>query len=236
MTFKISDDREHMEKAAREALTRPSDYMAYDDRWYTTHGCVMSWADRSDDVLAESNYLTALAMLEGAVTHDESGASEERGDDVIDTSASHWALGSVRELFVRVYTDETETEFTPAFKEAVDIAAALESYPILDESDYSERETEAWDKVANDAIDYAIQDYPDDSDAERQAFYTLLTSVEDLYDVISHGEYHPDSVDYDTTAKAYADIRNEHFEWLAQRYCVPEWPYPLPGAEALPGL
>src|SRR5262252_3968856 len=98
----IDLDQDHLVEMASRILTRPDSYLAWDDRWYTTHGCVYAWADRSDDLVAESNFHTMLAALEGAVAHDESGASEDRGDDVVDTSASHWAYGSVRELMVRV--------------------------------------------------------------------------------------------------------------------------------------
>lgn len=229
ITHNVSDDAEHMAIAAREALTRPSDYAAWDERWYTTHGRVMDWAERGDDLVAESNYLTALAMLQGAVAHDETGASEARGDDVEDTTASHWAVGSLRELFVRVY-DEAGA-YTPAFKQAVEIAYSLSNYPILDESDYSERETEAWFAVFEDALDCATRDHPD-AVADVQCIDAAMRA--DNFERMPEMG-HPDDLSWDDVADAYRVYRNEHFEWLARRI-LPGFFGVLPGQEPIPGI
>jgi hypothetical protein len=238
-------DRDTLEKAAREGFERPANAAFWDDRCYTTHVPVLSWADRSDDVLDESNYHTALAMLAGAVAHDESGASEERGDDFHDGSSSHWLVGSLRQIWVRVYvSDEWEhqesdaREFTPAFIEAVRIALSLQDYPILDESDYSEREYAAWEAVTDDALDTAARDHVD-SDTERALFYWLVTAVEPYRDELHECGF-PDP-DWDRVAELYATARGDHFEWLAARH-LPHtrgaditW-LPLPGQEPIPGL
>ena len=234
---RVSDDAEHMAAAAKEALTRPRDFMSYDDRWYMTHGCVMEWADRDDDIMAESNYHVALDRLNGAIAHDETGASEARGDDVEDTGMGHWAVGSLRQIMVRVYTDDTCTEYTPAFREAVEIAWQLRyESPILDESDHSEREHNAFVATVDDALDSAARDYGDDSEAERAAFTFLSTWGEDTRERIYDAGY-PDP-DWERVADVYRDVRREHFKWLAQRmmtgYVVPDSRAPLPGQEPLP--
>jgi hypothetical protein len=237
MVTNASDDHEHMTMVAREALTRPDDSAWFDDRAFTTHGLVMSWADRGDDIVAESNFHTALDMLNAAVAHDETGASEARGDDVFDGSASHWAWGSQRMIFVRVYDEHGD--FTPAFRVAVDIAWTLahgDGSGILDEHDHNAREYAAWETEVDDAVDYAARGYVD-SEAERALFYWLLTSHpeyrEGLWDTVGFP-----SVDYDAMAKLYQAVRNDHFEWLIAPYPDPRtvaW-LPLAGQEPLPGL
>lgn len=217
-------DRQTLEAAAREAFERPADAAFWDDRCYATHVPVYGWADRGDDILAESNFHAFLAALEGVVAHDESGASEARGDDVYDASASHWLVGSLQQIWVRVYvSDDWEDqepdarEFTPVFAEAVSIATGLrEQYPILDESDYSDREYKRWEELVDQAIHDAARDHYEDSDAECQAFYTLLTYHDSYRDRLYDQCGYPDP-DWDEVAKLYAEVRNEHFDWLARR-------------------
>lgn len=223
-------DPDRVAEAAREALDRPADSGWFDDRYFTTHGCVWGWADRDSDPLEESNFYAALAALNGAVAHDESGASEARGDDVLDMSAGHWAVGSVRHIFVRVYVDETETAYTPAFLEAVRLADAVREYPVLDESDFSEREWAAFEKSVADTIDWVARRYRDDTLAESVAFAFLVTDEERHREAIYDAGY-PEA-DEERVAEVYAEVRNDHFEWLAWRYLDPA----MPGQEPLPGL
>ena len=60
--------------------------------------------------------------------------------DVVFESHSHWAVGHVDGFSVRVFK---HGEITPAFQRYHELATAMEEYPILDESDYSDREYEA---------------------------------------------------------------------------------------------
>ncbi len=60
--------------------------------------------------------------------------------DVVLESHSHWAVGHVDGFSIRVFKNG---EITDAFKTYHDLAQQLADYPILDESDYSEREFEA---------------------------------------------------------------------------------------------
>jgi hypothetical protein len=60
--------------------------------------------------------------------------------DVVFESHSHWAVGHVDGFSIRVFK---HGEITPAFQRYHDLATALEEYPILDESEYSDREYEA---------------------------------------------------------------------------------------------
>jgi hypothetical protein len=65
------------------------------------------------------------------------------GDDpnVVFESHSHWAVGHVDGFSIRVF--DGDGEITEAFKTYHELAEAMDDYPILDESDYSERELEA---------------------------------------------------------------------------------------------
>ena len=61
--------------------------------------------------------------------------------DVVNESHSHWAVGHVDGFSIRVF--DGNGEITPAFKVYHELAEAMDAYPILDESDYSERELES---------------------------------------------------------------------------------------------
>lgn len=61
--------------------------------------------------------------------------------DVVMESHSHWAVGHVDGFSIRVF--DGDGEITKAFKVYHELAEAMDGYPILDESDYSERELEA---------------------------------------------------------------------------------------------
>jgi hypothetical protein len=60
--------------------------------------------------------------------------------DVVFESHSHWAVGHVDGFSIRVYRDG---EITDAFRTYHGLLERLADHPILDESDYSERELEA---------------------------------------------------------------------------------------------
>jgi hypothetical protein len=73
------------------------------------------------------------------------------GDDpfVVMESHHHWAVGHVDGFSIRVF--DSNGEITPAFKVYHELAEAMDAYPILDESDYSERELEATLENVEDA-------------------------------------------------------------------------------------
>lgn len=79
--------------------------------------------NRDSDCLAESNFASALASLGG-----ESEMVEVH-------RFGHWACGWFEIILIKPGTD--------AATEAERIEAALSDYPILDDSDFSEREHEA---------------------------------------------------------------------------------------------
>lgn len=66
--------------------------------------------------------------------------SEGDDPDVVFESHNHWAVGHIDGFSVRVFR---EGRVTDAFRKYHELAAAMADYPILDESDYSERELDA---------------------------------------------------------------------------------------------
>lgn len=217
-------DDETLERAATECLEQPSDSAMYDDRLYSTHGAILGWADRSDDVLSESNYLCVLEYLEGIAS------DSERDDDVIDASVSHWAVGSLRQLFVRVRDDAGD--FTPVFREAVQISLTLQNdYPVFDESDFSEREWAAFEEELSDAILSASNDHDDtqdDSEYFRNATQNEISEIGEWFS--------PDDVSWEGISEIYSKIRDSYFESLA--IAIPSnpgrWNENQPDQEILP--
>lgn len=108
----------------------------------------------------------------------------------------------------------TERTFTAAFREAVSIAESLHTDPILDESDYSERESEAFEKALTDAIESAQRDYWEDSDQESEGIAERYR--EDDYATHRNQWCHPDDVDYKVVAEEYAESRDAYFTERAQ--------------------
>jgi hypothetical protein len=68
--------------------------------------------------------------------------------DVVMESHDHWAVGHVDGFSIRVYLDG---EITEAFRKYHDLMEQLDGYPILDEEDYSRRESEATLENIDDA-------------------------------------------------------------------------------------
>jgi len=222
-------DDETLERAAEECLTRPSDASFWDERLYTTHGAVLSWAERGDDILAESNYLCVLEELRGVAVHDDSwvggGDGQDDPDDyVIDGTCSHWLVGSLRVIYVRVRGDDGE--FTQVFRAATEIALSLKhDYPVFDESDFSEREWEAYEKAVGEAVDSAASDHVDDSDEDVAAIKSRLWTTDGALP-----DYDGPDVDWDAVAEAYDEIRDEHFAERAHE----AWTAQIDGQTALP--
>lgn len=93
--------------------------------WY----CVVT-QNRDSDTLTRSNFRSALKTLGG------------ESDTVAVHRFGHWACGWWEALAVQ--------SGTPAFTIAEGIAEALDNYPVVDESDWSELETEEANQVWRD--------------------------------------------------------------------------------------
>ncbi|WP_432006326.1 hypothetical protein [Streptomyces parvus] len=104
-------DRDALDEIAKRCLERPSNAHFYDDRLFDTHGAVLSWAEQSDDILDESNYLTALELIKGA-------AGDDADAHIIDGTERHFARGYMRALYVQVYEtfEDVECECPPVWE------------------------------------------------------------------------------------------------------------------------
>lgn len=89
--------------------------------------------NRDSGLLDQSNAQQIAEALEPFTEGDD--------PDLVFESHSHWAVGHVDGFSVRVF--DQHGEITPAFRAYFDLAERLADYPILDESDYSEKEYEA---------------------------------------------------------------------------------------------
>lgn len=108
-----------------ERWTRPSDFGQYVENWfYTSKAFVFLGRHRDSDLLTESNFECALAALGG------------ESDTVKIVREGHWAVGWVE--WIAIHESDRI-----ALQIADDIQAGLSDYPIVDDSDFSEREWNA---------------------------------------------------------------------------------------------
>jgi len=105
------------------------------DQW-----AIIYTSNRDSGLLDQSN----AAVIEKAL------APYAEGDDadVVFESHRHFAVGHVDGFSVRVYRNGAVTE---AFEKYHELAERMDDYPILDESDYSDREVEATFQNIEDA-------------------------------------------------------------------------------------
>lgn len=97
------------------------------DSWaiiYTKH--------RDSALLNQSNAAAIMKVMREYANGDD--------PDVVFESHSHWAVGYISGFSIKVFRDG---ELTPAFVQYHELAISLAEYPILDESDYGNREYEA---------------------------------------------------------------------------------------------
>ena len=124
-----------VESAAKEAAGNWQQFSCFS--WHRGYGLgdADQWAifytsGRDAGLLAESNH-TEIAKLLALFT-------EGDDPDVVAESHSHWAVGYLDGFSIRVYGKDGG--ITDAFTEFCRIKERMDDYPILSESDYSERE------------------------------------------------------------------------------------------------
>lgn len=96
--------------------------------------CVVYTSSRDSGLVDESNAATIAKEMEPFLSDPEMIRTEHH---------SHWACGYVDGYAIRVFTDASHTEVTPAFKKWCELSIAMENYPVLDSNDYSQREYDA---------------------------------------------------------------------------------------------
>jgi len=89
--------------------------------------------NRDSGLLDQSNAAVIEKALEPFTEGDDPDAVVEQH--------SHWAVGNVQGHSIRVF--DGDGNITEAFQAYFELQEQLEAYPVLDESDYSQREYEA---------------------------------------------------------------------------------------------
>lgn len=108
-------------------------------------------SNRDSGLLGQSNEKAINEMLDKYTEGDD--------PDLVFERHSHWAVGHVDGFSVRVY--RPDGTITDAFREVCGIHERLEDYPVMDESEYSERELEATLENYRSEIGHYRSDLPD---------------------------------------------------------------------------
>jgi hypothetical protein len=187
----------NIDEAAVAALKVPEHYWGAQTELVNEGWGGITGIHRDSDLLDESNYETILKILD---------EKYEKYEDWRVESASHWAVGWMDTLMVRVVkcecTEENEdsmpyivrdmgdrwrcdtcgttAQYTDIFKECLELQAALENYPVLDEEDYSRREYE-------DTMEYLTNEVGEEH-ADKLFSYLFNTYSVSRSDDI-HGEW-----------------------------------------------
>jgi len=172
---------------ATESAKFPRDYGGY---WPGTDGYlrVGIGQSRDSDNLEKSNWVAAVKILQEAAA--ELGEQDEPENGwVYEHGASHWAVGWVDSLWIAPH---------PALMSEVrSLWGALTSYPVLDESDYSERELEDWLQYTSDEVHFAA------GQLNVVADETLVTQVQEIL-----GQ----------TSNCVEDVDPDHLRELVERF------------------
>ena len=113
------------------------------------------WHDRPDDceqwtIVYTCNRDSGLVEQSNAAVIEKVMAPYVRRGWVTEEHHGHWGVGWVDGYAIRVYRPDGRV--SRAFKVWANLQAAIESYPLLDEDDHSEREheavCEAWENMS----------------------------------------------------------------------------------------
>jgi hypothetical protein len=142
-----------IEEAAKQAAGNWKDFRCF--VWWrereiddAANWTIIYTHNRDSGLLDQSNAAVIAKLLRPLAEGDD--------PDVVFESHSHWAVGHVNGFSLRVFRNEQITE---AFRKYHELAEQLEAYPVLDESDYSNREYEATVQNIEDAAWRLKSDY-----------------------------------------------------------------------------
>lgn len=152
----LSDLSVDLETAAKEAAGNHQKFESF--AWHCEPKDSENWMlvythNRDSGLLDQSNAAAIEAIL--------SELPEEDHEDFRSERHSHWGVGWVEGWAIRVYK---EGKITKAFQTIHEIGMRLADYPVLDESDYSNREYQATlDNIKSVAEGFdLIDDLPSD--------------------------------------------------------------------------
>lgn len=207
--YNVSD--EDILKAAHEALTRPPHFGYYggNDEMFDTWGILPIGQHRDSGRLDRSNYRTILSELQGYAVAEDGDDGEEPSDFVDDFRASCFLRGWRDHITCRVLVDAeqgvTLDNLTGTFRRAIEIAAFIAyEYPIFDESDYSELESEEVHAAFDAEWDGIDWEELSPNRADENMKY-------DVFRKLTECEY-PDSFDSEDIERAVI-VWTEEFAW-----------------------
>jgi hypothetical protein len=120
--------------------------------------CVVYSHHRDSGLLDQSN----AAAIEKAL--------EAFDGDVVAQRHSHWAVGWMEGYVIRVFDENGNV--TAAFRRYCELRAKLSDYPILDETDYSQREYDATvENIREAGRRFVSDEAPDDWAAEAFSWF-----------------------------------------------------------------
>lgn len=119
------------------------------DEYQPAENWCLVYVDRGNQstIIDESNAAEIAKRLDAQPDTDAADGLS----DAVPIHSSHWAGGRLSGYMLRIRDDAGE--LTPKFCEWHSIQCELDDYPILNESDYSDRESEATDRNILTAID-----------------------------------------------------------------------------------
>lgn len=138
MNNKFETNREYSDRLNRKGW--PNSYYGDYPDYYVFLG-----RSRDSNILEESNFLAALAMLGG------------ESDDIVIERAGHWACGWVEHIAVNPKNIEK-------VQIAENIRNQLNDYPVLDDDDFCNRESEEYAEEFEGNYNYMLQDFRNEND------------------------------------------------------------------------
>jgi hypothetical protein len=140
-----------------------------DLRSLDTKNFCLVYTHNRDSRLADQSNSAVIAKLLAPHTVTPDDAPDDYQPDAQEASCGHWAVGWVAGWILRIRKEDGSGEFTDAFQIYADCQHKMENiYPILDESDYSDREHDATCDNVKEAVRWFanrhdIDTLPDDA-------------------------------------------------------------------------
>ena len=138
------DLHDHAIDLAKELAGNWRKFQSYAPRWIRLfeiadpeHWAAVYVGSRDESALEESNRAQIQSALKPFTASDPPTAYTE-------CTENHWAVGYLHVIYLRVY--DSAGELTPAFLAYAELHLAMKEYPVLNESDWSERE---WKRAAD---------------------------------------------------------------------------------------
>lgn len=161
-------------------LMSPDEIRAQPDACFAYYGDRHDWkgayiVHRDSELLDQSNFWVIKQEMEKIDPEEQDHAIERDG---------HWAVGWVETIRVR--------PGSPCEAKALELAKEIEDYPILDEDDWSQRESDEEDRWLEDEIRYLTRNH--EGEVDKDEVYRI------------YEEHRDDRCDYDALQKALREL------------------------------